>query len=243
MVNSFSILGCDFQATEDLLGALKNFEDFHCVNVCRNESEAFETILKQFPAIVFIDVDKKGRIGDPFKFIHELHQYLEVLPAFIAFSSSKRMAYEVLKNNFQDYLLRPFTDLDLRKTLLKFRKRKKQQESEKICLRSYSDYQFLDLNDILYLKADNNTSDFHLLDGKKVSAFKTLKYFEKNLPDNFLRVHHSYIVNTLHVTRISFGKSHIFLKGDAPNIPFSKSYKPQVDQLKEGFFNTLSLVV
>lgn len=221
---------------------LKNFEGFHCVSVCREKSEALESILKDCPSLVFIDLDRMSRVEEPFGLVLELHQYLEVLPTFIAISSSKRFAYEVLKNGFLDYLLKPFSDLDLRKSLLKFQKKKKQQDSEKICLRSYSDYQFLDLNDILYLKADNNTSDFFLLDGKKVSAFKTLKYFDQNLPENFLRVHHSYIVNTLHITRINFGKSVIFLRGHNSHIPISKSYKSQVDQLKEGFFTSLSLV-
>ena len=42
--------------------------------------------------------------------------------------------------------------------------------------------------------------------GKVISGFKTMKYFEGQLPFYFFRVHNSYIVNIKFVTRINLGK-------------------------------------
>jgi DNA-binding LytR/AlgR family response regulator len=201
-----------------------------------------DNILHKFPSLVFIDIDNKNKFGNPFQFVKELYPYLQELPSFVALSSSKKNAYDVIKNDFFDYLLKPLSKMELRKCLLKYKKQKQAERSDRLCLKSYSDYQFVDLDEILYLKADNNTTDFCLFQDRKISAYKTLKHFENILPRNFLRVHHSYIINTHQITRINFGKSTIVLRGKSSNIPFSKSYKPQVDHLKEQFFSSLSLV-
>lgn len=221
---------------------LEEFPEFRCLSVSSNYDEAMDNILQDFPSLVFIDIDNKSDFGNPFQFVNELHPYLQELPSFVALSSSKKNAYDVIKNNFLDYLLKPLSKIELRKCLMKFKKQQQTEGSDRLCLKSYSDYQFVDLDDILYLKADNNTTDFYLLQDRKISAYKTLKHFENLLPRTFLRVHHSYIINTRQITRINFGKSMIVLKGKSSDIPFSKSYKPQVDHLKESFFSSLSLV-
>jgi DNA-binding LytR/AlgR family response regulator len=70
-------------------------------------------------------------------------------------------------------------------------------------------------------------------DGRTISAYKTLKTFEKKLPDNFIRVHQSYILNVNHVSRINYGKSICALKSGKTQLPFSKSYRQNIDGLKK----------
>jgi len=100
--------------------------------------------------------------------------------------------------------------------------------ADKLCLKSYKDYRFINLEEILFLKADNTATDFFMNDGSTISAYKTLKYFESNLPNNFIRIHNSYIVNQNYVSRIHFGKSRCTLNNNGYVIPFSKSYKNNV---------------
>lgn len=238
---TFSIIGCDKELEKDLLAFLSDFPSFQCLSVSNNYDEAADRILQEFPSIVFIDIDNQDSFGDAFRFVNELYPYLQELPSFVALSSSKQKAYEVIKNNFLDFLLKPLTKSELRKCLMKFQKQNQLTGSERLCIKSYSDYQFIYLDEILYLKADNNTTDFFLQD-RKVSAYKTLKHYDDLLPGNFLRIHNSYIVNTHQITRINFGKSMVVLRGKSSDIPFSKSYKPQVDSLKERIFSSLSLV-
>ena len=101
--------------------------------------------------------------------------------------------------------------------------------SAKLCVRSNGDYHFISLDDILYLKADNNTTDIHLITGKVISGFKTLKYYESQLPSYFFRIHNSYVVNLDYVTRINLGKSDCYLLDNTIKIPFSRTYKEQID--------------
>jgi DNA-binding LytR/AlgR family response regulator len=103
------------------------------------------------------------------------------------------------------------------------------KNSSKLCVRSNGDYHFISLDDILYLKADNNTTDIHLISGKVISGFKTLKYYECQLPSSFFRIHNSYVVNLDYVTRINVGKSDCYLQDNTIKLPFSRTYKEQID--------------
>ena len=99
-----------------------------------------------------------------------------------------------------------------------------------ICVKSYGDYRYIDSRDILYLEADNNSTDIHLKDGEMVTAFKTLKHFENVLPTNqFLRIHNSYIIGINHVARIHTGNAVCFIKNSTIKLPFSKSYRDNVE--------------
>lgn len=105
----------------------------------------------------------------------------------------------------------------------------------KICVKSHGDFRFVDSDEIAYLKADNNSTDIHLLTGESVTAFKTLKLFEQALPSPFVRIHNSYIVNMDAIQRIHSGNSVLYVKPDSTKIPISKSYKDQVDGIIDYF--------
>lgn len=100
-----------------------------------------------------------------------------------------------------------------------------------ICVKSYGDYRFINANEICYLKADNNSTDIHLVNGEMITAFKTLKHFEHVLQSPFVRIHNSYIVNIDFVARIHTGNSACYLKHNGLKLPFSKSYKENVDTI------------
>lgn len=99
-----------------------------------------------------------------------------------------------------------------------------------ICVKSYGDYRYIDSDDVLYFEADNNSTDIHLSNGEMITAFKTLKHFETVLPSTqFLRIHNSYIINVNQVSRIHTGNTVCYIKNSTTKLPFSKSYKENVD--------------
>jgi DNA-binding LytR/AlgR family response regulator len=100
-----------------------------------------------------------------------------------------------------------------------------------ICVKSYGDYRFINANDICYLQADNNSTDIHLNNGEMITAFKTLKHFEIVLDSPFVRIHNSYIVNIDYVSRIHTGNAVCYIKNTTTKLPFSKSYKENVDNI------------
>jgi len=229
---TYAIIDSDATSNLQLQHYLEDYGDFQCVALARNGTDGLNTILKHIPDLVFVNLNDKA--FEYFHMITQLHQYVKELPLVIGISKGKEYAYDALKNNFFDYWLMPYSEFDIRKTILKLRKKMpKEVASQTLCLKSYKDFQYLDTSDILYLKADNNATDFIMQDGRTISAFKTLKSFEKQLPQNFVRIHQSYILNTNFVSRINYGKSICALKSGKTQLPFSKSYRQNIDELKK----------
>lgn len=100
-----------------------------------------------------------------------------------------------------------------------------------ICVKSYGDYRYIKATDICYLQADNNSTDIHLNTGDMITAFKTLKHFEGVLNHPFVRIHNSYIVNIDYISRIHTGNAVCHIKDTTTKLPFSKSYKENVDEI------------
>ena len=114
---------------------------------------------------------------------------------------------------------------------------RKEEKPLIICVKSYGDYRFIEAKDICYLQADNNSTDIHLYNGEMITAFKTLKHFEGVLASPFVRIHNSYIVNIDYVSRIHTGNAVCYIKNTTTKLPFSKSYKENVDSIINSITN------
>ncbi|WP_187288248.1 LytR/AlgR family response regulator transcription factor [Zunongwangia profunda] len=183
------------------------YDDYHCVGLSESFEKSMNPILKYHPDILFINVDQQCCNGSPYSFCKEVQEFSGKEILFVALSVEMLKAYMAIKNKFYDFLLKPGEEAELRKTALGILLNKERENSEKtICLKSYKDYTLIKTNDIIYLEADNNTTDFVLCDNRRISAFKTLKTFEDALSENFVRIHHKYIVNSKYISKISFGK-------------------------------------
>ena len=228
-LRNYFIIENNTNSINSIKKVLDGFEEYHCVGISDEYENALNTILKESPNLVFFNIDDV--VEQPFNLIQELNQFSNSIPNFVAITSTKEKSYEVIKNGFYDLLLNPLTDLEIRKSILKFQKKNPIENKQKICLKSYKDYQYIDTEEILYLKADNNTTDFYLKNGRIVNSYKTLKTFEKLLPPNFIRVHKSFMINKKYVSRIQFGKSTCTIKQAKLDIPFSKTYLDSIEEM------------
>ncbi|MDR5591099.1 LytTR family DNA-binding domain-containing protein [Christiangramia sp. SM2212] len=235
MANSYFILNDHQNTSRNLCGVLEEFPEFRCAGVTEDYEEGMNSILKLTPDIVFVNIDSKldNNYSDIFSYCNEIDKYILKKPVYVALSNDTSKAYLALKNKFYDYIVTPGNELEIRKVVLQFVKGEQAFLENTLCLKSHKDYTLLPVDEILFLQADNNATDFVLQDGKKVSAFKTLKSFEIVLPDNFIRIHHSYIVNRDHISRINFGKLKCFLNHNQVGLPFSKSYRHNLQSLEE----------
>ncbi len=257
----------------------ERFRNLSFVGSANSYDEGVNLILEYQPHLVFLEIDpsdKKSNLA--LSLINELYRYLSVVPKIIITTAKKDLAYEALKYEVVDYLLKPLDINDFRKAILKFDRAIKsdlphmevknpaatfevldetlteeletaehdveiktvttstapisiqKEQSLIICVKSYGDYRYIDSEDILYFEADNNSTDIHLNNGEMITAFKTLKHFETVLPDSqFLRIHNSYIINVDQVSRIHTGNTVCYIKNSTTKLPFSKSYKDNVD--------------
>jgi len=216
---------------ETFLSNLNNYlnvyDDLLCIGNYDNYEEALNKILEKKPHLVFFQVSDEI----PLSFISELLEYLDKLPYFIVISENTDLAYSCIKKGVADYLTTPLSEIEIRKSYLKFKKKNASLEKKIICIKSNGDYNFVEVSTIVYLKADNNTTDFYLKNGKIITAFKTLKCFEESLPFYFFRIHNSFIVNSNYVSRINLGKSKCYLSNNEIIISFSRTYKENIETI------------
>src|SRR5690554_2180775 len=228
---SFIIIGDNSKQSEIIQQCIDNFCHYSCLGIFENDITTFEKLIKLQPHLVFAYVDSFVKnTAFSFDTVNELYQYMDVVPYFVALSDTSKYALQTIQSGFSDYLLTPLDWHSIGKCLFRFEKKAPNITYNSICIKSYSDYQFIDLQDIIYLKADNSSTDFKLQNGKTITAFKTLKHFEQKLPFHFLRIHKSHIVNIHYVSRIRLSKSKCYLDYNEV-LPFSASYKANIDYI------------
>jgi len=278
MSHTFIIIDDNHDDVAKTQAVAERFRNLSFVAAAHNYDDGVNLILEHQPNLVFLEIDpsdKKSNLS--LALINELYRYLTVVPKIIIISSKKDLAYDAIKYEVVDYLLKPLDINDFRKAILKFDriiksdlphqevknpaatfevldetltnkletdeqveistitssengKINSKEETLIICIKSYGDYRYIDANDILYFEADNNSTDIHLNNGEMITAFKTLKHFETVLPQSqFLRIHNSYIINVNQVSRIHTGNTVCYIKNSTTKLPFSKSYKENVD--------------
>lgn len=238
MEYTYAILDSNATSVLQLQLYLDDFGDFVNRGVAPNAEQGLNLTLKYNPDVLFINLTEDGM--SHFQMVAELSQYIQTLPVIIGYATTKDHAYNAIKSGFFDYWILPHNEFDIRKTIMRLGKyHPKNQMPVTICLKTYNDYRYLETSEILYLKSDNNVTDFCMRNGQVITAFKTLKFFETILPESFIRIHQSYIVNSRYVSRINYGKGICTLHNEKEEeLPFSKTYRPRIDALKETLSKT-----
>ncbi|GAA4272365.1 LytTR family DNA-binding domain-containing protein [Aquimarina gracilis] len=231
----YVIIDNDQKIADSIQIALEEQTDYICTGIAKDEQTALDLILERKPRLVFLEPEVPGTncATTQYSLMVELAKYMTRLPEFIVITKTTEYAIEGIRNRILDYILKPLGRGQILRTLMRFEKDFDEVEDTTLCFKSYGDYRFIDVDEVLYLKADNNTTDFIMSNGNKVEAFKSLKHFQDLLPDHFVRIHNSYIINTHYISRIHFGKAKCAIKNTNDMIPFSKSYKNKVEELKD----------
>lgn len=79
------------------------------------------------------------------------------------------------------------------------------------------------LDDIIYLESLSDYVKLHFND-QTLTTRETISSFEESLPETFIRIHRSYIVNQLHVRKFNTTS----VKMNETELPISRTYKKEV---------------
>jgi len=209
------------------MGDFQQFVDFVCLGIYTDFDSSLNAIIEKKPQVVFFHFNE----DIPLHFLLELQRYLEDMPYVIVLNHEDKNAYKAIKYGVMDYILLPLSVFEIRKAFMKYNMFSKKIVQENLCIKTNSDYHFIPFEEIVYLMADNNTTDFYLRNGKVISGFKTLKFFQNQLPFYFFRIHNSYVVNIHYVSRINISKSDCYLFDNEFKLPFSRTYKDNIDTI------------
>lgn len=266
---SYIIIDDDQESVLKTKAIADGFSELSFVAVASNYEEGLNLILEHTPNLIFLEIDPADKSSNlSLSLINELYRYLKVIPKIIITTSNKELAFDAIRYEVFDYLLKPISRIDVVKAVLKLEKSivnekpailpvavepeittpifttpELQNESVVkgnpliLCIKSYGDYRYINAKDICYFQADNNSTDIHLNNGEMITAFKTLKHFEGILSYPFVRIHNSYIVNQHYISRIHTGNAVCYIKNTVTKLPFSKSYKSNIDMIISEFAN------
>ncbi|WP_299834467.1 LytTR family DNA-binding domain-containing protein [uncultured Tenacibaculum sp.] len=198
---------------------LKNYVGKYCPSIelmgeASNIEEAYELIQKHELDLVFLDVEMP--FGNGFDLLEKVeNKTFETI--FV--TAYDHYAIEALNNQATYYLLKPISIDELIKSVnlvLEIKEKEEQLQNKvltphstvkgKITIPLQDGFEVVNVEEIIFCKADDNYTEIHFENSKKVVS-KTLKHFEEVLSEYpFARIHKSYLVNINHITKYKKGK-------------------------------------
>jgi two-component system, LytTR family, response regulator len=205
---------------------LAQVEGFEVVGECSSAVEALSLLRSLRVDLLFLDIEMPRLNG------LDLLKSLQPKPMAILITAHREWALEGFELDVVDYLLKPVAFSRFRLALEKYRQRigpllpaPATDASNSLYIRAERKTIKLELHKICYIESMSDYLKIHTLDGMHLTKQKISK-LEKELPDQFLRIHRSYIVNTQHLQ--AFNSDTITIADK--QLPISRSHRHEVLQ-------------
>lgn len=224
-------------AQELLQEYLEDFSAFHVIGVCNDGFEGHKAITEMQPDLVFLDIQMPKING------FEMLELLEKPPKVIFTTAYDAFAIKAFDQQALDYLLKPFSKERLKQALDKVihdshetsdTTRKSNmlnneflsgESLRRVVVKTGNKIHIIQVEDIAYISADGDYVKI-FSEGSHYLKLTTMGDLEKMLdPLEFIRIHRSYLVNILEISKIeSYQKENylVYLK-DGSQLPVSKA--------------------
>ncbi|MCB9234601.1 MAG: response regulator [Bacteroidia bacterium] len=230
----------EVHCTETLQWQLEEYcPDVEVVGTCNSPREGLAEILIKKPQLVFLDIEM------PFMTGFELLSHFKNPEFGVVFTTAyDDFALDAFRVSAMDYLLKPIRPERLAEAVGKFRQRNipglfpgqleilrqalfdKNQSAPVMALPTRDGMEFVNPSQILYCEADHNYAKVEFSNGGTLLVCKSLGDLEETLKKfNFLRIHHSYLVNTLHLRK--------YIKGDGGYVILSNGAALSVSRTRK----------
>ena len=189
---------------------------------CQSAIEAIELLNLESVDAIFCDINMPDLNG--MDFVKSL-----AMPPMVVFTTAySEYAIEGFKVNAVDYLLKPFGLQDFLRAAERIRSRCEiPRSSEDDTLFVKTDYRMVKIaiQDIRYVEGMSEYLKLHLdSQPKPLVTLLAMKALEERLPQNFMRIHRSYIVNLDKIVEVS--KNRVVLDNNT-HLPIGDSYREQ----------------
>jgi two-component system LytT family response regulator len=188
--------------------------EVNILGIANSGTQGIDKILKYKPELIFLDVEMLDMTG--FEMLSKLDT-INFETIFI--TSYSHYAIKAIRFNALDYLIKPIDLGELKKAIIRYKRRVGQQSGSKnvtlagqnlaskniadqrLILRTQEGELQLVLKDIIHIEGERNYSYIHLIKNKKKLVSKNLADLEELLDDKgFFRCHKSHIVNGSHIS-------------------------------------------
>ncbi len=205
-------------------------------------AESVETgvaaIKEHKPDLIFLDIELQDGTG------FDLLEKSAAADFHVIFTTAfENYALKALKISAVDYLLKPINAEELVQAVNKAKDLRSKKDTNKnfelllqnlqsnsgkhkIALPTSEGLTFINVSDIIRCQADGSYTHFFFKDKKKILVSKKIKEYEELLsPYNFVRVHHSHLVNLDEVTKYVRGDGGYVVMSDGETVYVSKRKK------------------
>lgn len=209
-------------AIDDEPLALDLIEDFvaripflNMVQTCHSAVEAIKVLHENKVDLIFLDIQMPEITGV------QLLKSLNKRPKVIFTTAYSDYALEGFNLDAVDYLLKPFTferflkavnkayqQIDLLSSEESANSTEPSVAKEYMFVKSGYDIVKIQYNDIHYIEGLKDYVKIHNM-GKPVVSLMSMKALAEELPENFVRVHRSFIVNFEHITMVQKRRVHV----------------------------------
>lgn len=181
-----------------------------------NPIHALEYLQKNDSDLIFLDIQMPELTGINFMKIVGTNQ------KYILTTAYSEYALEGYEHNVVDYLLKPVSFERFQKSVLKAQERFSfpQEENTHFFVKSSGQRHRVSFNEILYIESIKDYVNIRTENDEYI-VLDTLKSMESQLPEKFVRIHKSFIVNLDKVK--SIGAKKVILPDD--EIPIGESYR------------------
>ena len=216
----------DVFIADELTQLIQSF-GYEVVGQSTNEKDALVEIAKCQPNLVCLDINL-GQEGNGFNVAKRLNE-LQIPFVFVSSYFDENTISTARSFHPISYIIKPFRDKDLKVALaLAFYKMDEpksviHEHSEKeLFLKLDGDLVKINVDEVDYLKGEDNYTLIQLANGKKTMTSITLKKMEEKLaPLGFIRIHKSYVVSVKKISRISGNLVYINEKA----LPIGNAYR------------------
>ncbi|MBQ3251570.1 MAG: response regulator transcription factor [Bacteroidales bacterium] len=189
------------------LDKLKNYIEripfMELVALCASTTEAMQVMSEAEVDAMFVDINMPDVCG--MEFVRALSD-----PPLVVFTTAySEYAVDSYKVHAVDYLLKPFGFEDFQRAACNLQKAMPasgvpQPACVLDALFLKVDYRYVRvaLNDVIYVEGMNEYLKFYLTSGDPLLTHTTFKQLNECLPDCFLQVHRSYVVNMNHIREV-----------------------------------------
>ena len=194
--------------------------------------------------LLFLDL----MIGDYMGF--ELLNSVKTIMCKVVFTTANEaFALRAIKYSAFDYLLLPLKEKDFDFLMDNIKKQEMLDAGQKLnhLFNSFrpqaplsklalttgrNEIEFIDINSIIYCQAEGFYTTFHLENQNDILVSKNLKEYEKLLPDNFIRIHKSFLINKNKIKKIIRSEGGYIVMDNQKTVP--------IGQKKEYFIKYLT---
>jgi two-component system, LytTR family, response regulator len=236
-------------ARELLVEMLAGEPDVHVVGECGDGAGAVAAIERERPDLVFLDVQMPGLDG--FGVVHAVG--VERMPATIFVTAYDQYALRAFEADALDYLLKPFDEERLARTLAKVRRRagdpaaeaarrmesllhavqERRRYATRLVVRSGVRTRFVPVERVVWIEAEGKLARVHLA-GESHLATSGIGVLEAQLdPEQFVRVHRSAIARIDQIQEVQpwFKGEHLLRMAGGAELTTSAAYRARLREL------------